>query len=68
LKYLFEKQAGNQGITTADIEQNIVNSIPAKRLGQPEEFGAVAAFLCTPAAAYINGVNIPVDGGRTSSL
>jgi 3-oxoacyl-[acyl-carrier protein] reductase len=68
LKYLFEKQAGNQGISTADIEKNIVNSIPAKRLGKPEEFGAVAAFLCTPAAAYINGVNIPVDGGRTGSL
>ncbi|MDB5276784.1 MAG: family NAD(P)-dependent oxidoreductase [Ferruginibacter sp.] len=68
LKYLFEKQASNQGLTIADIEKNIVHSIPAKRLGQPEEFGAVAAFLCTPAAAYINGVNIPVDGGRTGSL
>ncbi|MDN3659434.1 SDR family oxidoreductase [Ferruginibacter paludis] len=68
LKYLFEKQASNQGVTSADIEKDIVNSIPAKRLGQPEEFGGVAAFLCTPAAAYINGVNIPVDGGRTGSL
>ena len=68
LKYLFAKQASDQGLQPADIEKNIISSIPAKRLGEPEEFGAVAAFLCTPAAAYINGVNIPVDGGRTGSL
>lgn len=68
LKYLFTKQAAQQGVTEKDIEKNIINTIPAKRLGEPEEFGAVAAFLCTPAAGYINGVNIPVDGGRTGSL
>ena len=68
LQYLFAKQAADQGKAPADIEKNIVSSIPAGRLGEPEEFGAVAAFLCTPAAAYINGVNIPVDGGRTGSL
>lgn len=68
LKYLFTIQAEQQGLTEKDIEKNIINTIPAKRLGEPEEFGAVAAFLCTPAAGYINGVNIPVDGGRTGSL
>ena len=68
LKYLFAKQATDQGATIETIENKIVENIPAKRLGQPEEFGAVAAFLCTPAASYINGVNIPVDGGRTGSL
>jgi 3-oxoacyl-[acyl-carrier protein] reductase len=68
LKYLFNKQASDQGVNKEDIERNIINTIPAKRLGEPEEFGAVAAFLCTPAAGYINGVNIPVDGGRTGSL
>ncbi len=68
LKYLFAKQAADQGKQPAEIEKNIISSIPAKRLGEPEEFGAVAAFLCTPAAGYINGVNIPVDGGRTGSL
>lgn len=68
LKYLFTKQATQQGVTEKDIEKNIISTIPAKRLGEPEEFGAVAAFLCTPAAGYINGVNIPVDGGRTGSL
>ena len=68
LKYLFSKQASQQGVNIEDIEKNIINSIPAKRLGEPEEFGAVVAFLCTPAAAYVNGVNIPVDGGRTAGL
>jgi 3-oxoacyl-[acyl-carrier protein] reductase len=68
LQYLFSIQAAQQGINIEDIEKNIINAIPAKRLGEPEEFGAVAAFLCTPAAGYINGVNIPVDGGRTGSL
>ena len=68
LKYLFSKQAAQQNVQPEDIEKSIINTIPAKRLGKPEEFGAVAAFLCTPAAAYINGVNIPVDGGRTAGL
>ena len=68
LKYLFSKQALQQGVNIEDIEKNIIHSIPAKRLGEPEEFGAVVAFLCTPAAAYVNGVNIPVDGGRTGGL
>ena len=68
LGYLFAKQAAEQGVSVDDIESNIIKNIPAKRLGEPEEFGAVAAFLCTPAAGYVNGVNIPVDGGRTGSL
>ncbi|MFW2475300.1 MAG: SDR family oxidoreductase [Sediminibacterium sp.] len=32
------------------------------------EFAAAVTFLCSPAAAYINGINLPVDGGRTGSL
>lgn len=37
--------------------------IPAKRLGTPEEFGQICAFLCSVHAAYLTGQNIPVDGG-----
>ena len=65
LDYLFTRQAADQGVDKQAILERSIASIPAKRLGEPEEFGAVVAFLCTPAAAYINGINLPVDGGRT---
>jgi 3-oxoacyl-[acyl-carrier protein] reductase len=41
---------------------------PAGRLGTPEEFGAVAAFLCSERASYVNGVSLQVDGGAVKSL
>jgi len=47
---------------------DLVKEIPVGRIGQPEEFGAAVDFLCSPAAAYINGINLPVDGGRTACL
>ncbi|MGE0763795.1 MAG: SDR family oxidoreductase [Bdellovibrionales bacterium] len=50
------------------IESTWLNSIPAGRFGEPSELGAAIAFLASPAAAYINGINLPVDGGRTGSL
>lgn len=42
--------------------------IPAGRFGEPKELAAAIAFLASPAAAYINGINLPVDGGRTGNL
>ncbi len=46
----------------------MLKEIPAGRIGLPEEFGSAVAFLCSPAAAYINGINLPVDGGRLGCL
>ncbi len=68
LNYLFNQQADKQGISKPDVLTKTLGSIPAKRLGEPGEFGAIVAFLCTPAASYINGINLPVDGGRTGTL
>ena len=49
-------------------EQAAKEQIPAGRLGTPEEFGAVAAFLCSGHAAYVTGVTLLVDGGLTQSI
>lgn len=68
LEYLFEKQAKDQQVDKQTILERTIAGIPAKRLGTPGEFGGIVAFLCSPAAAYINGVNLPVDGGRTGCL
>ena len=51
-----------------EIETGFISEIPLRKIGSPEEFGAVVAFLCTPAASYISGINLPVDGGRLACL
>ena len=68
LNYLFAKQAESARVSQDEILKRTIDLIPAGRLGEPEEFGAAVAFLCSPAAAYINGINLPVDGGRLGSL
>ncbi|MDH3649743.1 MAG: SDR family oxidoreductase [Saprospiraceae bacterium] len=68
LESLIESWAGARGITPSEMEEELKKIIPLGRFADPSELGAVAAFLCTPAAAYINGVSLAVDGGRTKSI
>ncbi len=65
---LMKAKADSTGRPLAEIEKEMAESIPVKRVGEPIDLGAVVAFLCTPAASYINGVNLPVDGGRLACL
>lgn len=56
------------GVTPEDARAESVKSIPVGRVGAPEEFGAVAAFLASPLAAYVTGSMIRVDGGAVKSI
>lgn len=68
LSSLIENTA-KRGNTVADIvEKNMKEEIPMKRFADASEIAAVAAFLASPAASYVNGTSIPVDGGRTGSI
>lgn len=66
--YVISSKAKANNVTEDEIMKQLVAEIPVGRIGQPEEFGAAVAFLCSPAAAYINGINLPVDGGRLGCL
>lgn len=66
--YVVQSKMSTSGQSAAEVEESFIADIPVKRIGKAEEFGAAVAFLCTPAAAYINGINLPVDGGRLSTL
>ncbi len=63
---LFEKKATRAGKTAEAVKDETIASIPMQRLADPSEIGAVVAFLASPAASYVTGVNLPVDGGRTA--
>jgi 3-oxoacyl-[acyl-carrier protein] reductase len=62
------ERARATGQTEAAILENMRRNVPAGRFAAPEEIGGVIAFLCSPAAAYINGVSLAVDGGRMQSI
>ncbi len=66
--YVIAKKAADTGKTEDEVLAELEAEIPAGRIGKPEEFGVAVAFLCSPAAAYINGINLPVDGGRLGCL
>ncbi len=68
LDSLKEAASKRLGKTPLEIEDMWKKTIPAGRFAQPTETASAVAFLASPAASYINGVSLPVDGGRTGCL
>lgn len=60
--------AAREGVSKELMVEKMKDSVPAKRFGDPSEIAAVAAFVASPAASYLNGITIPVDGGRTGTI
>lgn len=65
LENLLQAGAAKVGKTNEDLANDWKNTIPARRFGEPEEVANAVAFYATPAAAYITGTVLAVDGGRT---
>lgn len=68
LKEIVDLRAVTAGVEVEVMEQRMKREVPSNRFAEPEEIAAVVKFICSPDASYINGVNLPVDGGRTRSL
>lgn len=65
---LVKGNAAKQGITEEEVIEDMKQSIPSGRFGEPEEIAAYAALLCSVSGAYINGTSLRIDGGRTGSI
>lgn len=66
--FMAERMSEREGITIPEAKQRIAQTIAAKRLGRPEEFGDACAFLCSAQAGYISGQNLQLDGGSYAGL
>ena len=68
LQSIAQVKADQFNETVDDVFAEMASESPMKRIAEPEEVAAAIAFLASPSASYINGINVPVDGGRTKSL
>lgn len=68
LKSIIVGKSIKVGTSEEAVAQAMMDEIPLRRFAEPEETAAAICFLAGPSAAYINGINLPVDGGRTGCL
>jgi 3-oxoacyl-[acyl-carrier protein] reductase len=68
LQSVIETNAANRKVAADVVAAEMKERIPVKRFGEASEIAAVAAFLSSPAASFVNGISIPVDGGGTGSI
>ncbi|WP_338357268.1 SDR family oxidoreductase [Yeosuana marina] len=68
LNEIIKIKANVEGTSVEEMAEIMKNYSPAKRFAKPEETASAIVFLASEAAGYINGINLPVDGGRTKSL
>lgn len=68
LQSIIENKSVKTGHTTDNVKGEMISEIPMGRFAEAGEIANAVAFLASPAASYINGINLPVDGGRTACL
>ena len=68
LNQLNEEKAKKFNVKTSEVFEKMSEMVPLKRIGEPEEFAYLIAFLSSEYSNYINGVNIPIDGGLLKSM
>jgi len=68
LRAIIAARAKRAGVDETVVEEEMKREIPLRRFAEPEEVAMAACFLASPAAAYVSGINLPVDGGRTLCL
>lgn len=67
LRSLLQRKARTAGLSEDEVTRQAIASVPMKRFASPHELAAVVAFLASPAASYVSGVNLPVDGARLAA-
>lgn len=68
LESILDQQSVRKGVAVATIAADMQQEIPLRRFAAASEIAQVIAFLASPAASYVTGTSIPVDGGRTGSI